>query len=98
MNSKDIELPVNYNDINSRQRKVVREEYIKLQGGKCCHCGAALDRPPCASVRSMSVDKSLFPTGFFDWPVHLHHNHKTGMTIGAVHCYCNAVLWCHYNE
>ena len=30
---------------------------------------------------------------FFKWPVHLHHCHDTGMTTGAVHCYCNAVLW-----
>jgi len=25
--------------------------------------------------------------------MHLHHNHETDMTEGAVHAYCNAVLW-----
>jgi hypothetical protein len=25
--------------------------------------------------------------------IHLQHCHKTNMTEGAVHAYCNAVLW-----
>jgi hypothetical protein len=41
---------------------------------------------------------SLFPKNFLKWPVHLHHSHDTGMTIGAVHSYCNAVLWQYHNE
>ena len=93
-----MKLPVNYNEINSKERRAVREEYVKLQEGKCYYCGALLSKNPCSSVRSMSVDKSLFPIGFFNNPVHLHHNHKTGMTIGTVHCYCNAVLWQYHNE
>lgn len=32
------------------------------------------------------------------YPVHLHHDHKTGLTIGAVHAKCNAVLWQYYGE
>lgn len=39
------------------------------------------------------IDERLFPKGFFDHPVHLHHNHDTGLTIGAIHCYCNAISW-----
>jgi hypothetical protein len=30
--------------------------------------------------------------------VHLHHSHETGMTIGAVHARCNAVLWQYHGE
>jgi hypothetical protein len=26
-------------------------------------------------------------------PVHLQHSHVTGLTEGAVHAFCNAVLW-----
>ena len=26
-------------------------------------------------------------------PIHLQHNHSTDMTEGAVHAYCNCVLW-----
>lgn len=92
-----MKLPVNYNETHYTVRKCIREEYIKRQKGKCCHCGEALDKNPCASVRNLSIDKDLFPPNFFIWPVHLHHNHDTGMTIGAVHCYCNAVMW-QYNR
>lgn len=91
-------LPVNYNDLNSKKKKLVREEYVRVQYGKCCHCGQPLDKNPCSSVRSLKVDKTLFPPGFFRWPIHLHHSHETGLTIGAVHCYCNAVLWQYYGE
>jgi len=91
-------LPVDYNSINSQQRKAVREEYLKLQEGLCCHCGARLDRVPHPSVMKLPIDRHLFPRNFFKYPVHLHHNHDTGMTIGAVHCYCNAVLWQYHGE
>ena len=40
----------------------------------------------------------LFPESFFKYPVHLHHSHDTGKTIGAVHAYCNAVLWEYYGQ
>lgn len=88
-----MELPINYNKADYKKRKAIRQEYIKRQGNKCYYCGCSLDENPCSSVRSRPITKTLFPSGFFNWPVHLHHNHKTGMTIGAVHCYCNAVLW-----
>ncbi len=32
-----------------------------------------------------------FPKGMLDHPVHLHHNHETGLTIGAIHVYCNII-------
>ena len=71
---------------------------MRHQDGKCYYCGAPLDGPPAMKVKKMKVTKSLYPTGFFRWPVHLHHSHVTGMTIGAVHNYCNAVLWEHEGE
>ena len=46
----------------------------------------------------MYITNSLFPPNFFKWPVHLHHSHDTGMTIGAVHARCNAVLWQYHGE
>lgn len=91
-------LPVKYKDLNPKEKKLVREKYVELQGGKCYHCGQPLDKNPCSSVRCLKVDKTLFPPGFFRWPVHLHHSHETGLTLGAVHCYCNAVLWQYHGE
>ena len=93
-----MDLPVDYTKICSAERKRVREEYVKRQGGLCQHCGASLDGDPAPEVKRLRVNKRLFPHGFFRWPVHLHHCHKTGMTIGAVHCYCNAVLWQYHGE
>lgn len=93
-----MELPVKYNSLNPKKKKLVREEYVRKQGGKCCHCGQDLTKKPCSSVRCLPVDETLFPPGFFKWPVHLHHSHDTGLTIGAVHCYCNAVLWQYHDE
>lgn len=88
-------LPVNYNEIHYTERRAVREEYIKLQDGKCYLCGESLEKEPKKAKR---ITKHLYPPNFFKYPVHLHHHHDTGMTIGAVHCYCNAVLWEYHNE
>lgn len=93
-----MKLPTDYNKLSRKERGLVRKEYIRLQKGKCIHCGGDLDRPPRPEVRSLKVDRSLFPPAFYDHPVHLHHNHDTGMTIGAVHAHCNAVLWYHHGE
>ena len=90
-----LKLPVNYNHLTSSKRREVRDFYYLLQEGKCYHCKAPLDRLPEAP---QSVDASLFPKGFFNNPVHLHHSHKTGLTIGAVHAHCNAVLWQYHGE
>jgi hypothetical protein len=91
-------LPVNYNALTQRERRVVREQYISEQDGKCHHCHAPLDGEPSVEIRSESINLRLFPPNFLSNPVHLHHNHNTGMTIGAVHARCNAVLWQYHGE
>jgi len=93
-----MKLPVNYNDLHWTDRRTAREEYIKVQEGKCCHCGEMLTGKPPKSIRDKPINKELFPDNFFKWPIHLHHSHDTGLTIGAVHNYCNAVLWQYYGE
>jgi hypothetical protein len=49
-------------------------------------------------VQEIWVDLKLFPRGFLSNPVHLHHCHTTGLTIGAVHSRCNAILWQHHGQ
>ena len=93
-----MKLPVNYNDTHFTKRRPVREEYVKRQGGRCYHCNTSLDGEPSKKVKTLLIDKDLFPSTMFNWPVHLHHNRNTGMTIGAVHAVCNAVLWQYYGE
>lgn len=93
-----MKLPVNYNKISYYQRRIVREEYIRLQGGKCYHCGHSLNNEAPEEILNKDINKNLFPLGFFSWPIHLHHDHVTGTTIGAVHCHCNAILWQFHGE
>jgi hypothetical protein len=85
--------PSNYNEMNSFQRKICREEYIIEQNGKCYHCKSDLKESPPKDILDIKIKHSLFPESFFKYPLHLHHDHKTGMTIGTVHNLCNAVLW-----
>lgn len=93
-----MELPVNYDTLTPEERRAVREEYILRQDGKCAHCGEPLTGKPSRLVQRKWINESLFPRNFFKWPVHLHHSHDTGMTIGAVHARCNAFLWQYLGE
>lgn len=86
-------LPVNYTKLQRIERRQVRLQYIKEQDGKCMYCGRSLDEEPPGEITSKIVDWRQFPEGFLDYPIHLQHDHRTGMTEGAVHAYCNAVLW-----
>jgi hypothetical protein len=90
--------PQNYNELSSKERRILREEYVRHQGGNCYYCNAPLNGPPAMKAAKVKITPSLYPAGFFRWPVHLHHDHDTGMTIGAVHNRCNAILWEYHNE
>lgn len=91
-------IPAHYSKLGSERRRAVRNRYVELQKGMCHHCGADLDGPPTPAIRALSIQVRAFPTGFFVNPVHLHHDHKTDLTIGAVHARCNAVLWQYHGE
>jgi hypothetical protein len=93
-----MKLPVNYEKTSIHERRLVREEYIRIQDGKCHYCNQSLSGGPNKSVTRKKIDRKLFPKNFFKWPIHLHYCHKSGMTIGAVHNYCNAVLWQYFGE
>jgi len=91
-------LPVNYDKLQRHERRAVREQYIKEQNGLCHHCKQPLNGKPAEDVFNKPINWRNFPDGFLNFPVHLHHHHNTGMTIGAVHAYCNAVLWQYHGE
>lgn len=95
---KEIILPAIYDELDWREKKAVREKYVEIQNGYCSHCFKPLSGEPSKEILQMKVTESLFPPNFFKYPVHLHHSHETGLTIGAVHNYCNAVLWEHFGE
>lgn len=91
-------LPVNYNDTPPHERRLVREEYVRQQHGVCSHCGELLSGSPPQHIMEKRINVKLFPPTFFKWPVHLHHDHGTGLTLGAVHNICNAVLWQYHGQ
>lgn len=90
----DYDLPVDYDKLERWERREVREQYIKEQDGKCYYCGEPLDEEAPDRIKNEPVNWNLFPDGFLDYPIHLQHDHYTGMTEGAVHNHCNAVMWC----
>lgn len=93
-----IKLPIDYDSLSSSKKKIIKEQYIVLQNGLCWYCKKPLSDIPADHIRKKPIDKTLFPPTFFDYPLHLHHNHETGLTIGVVHNYCNAVLWEYHGE
>jgi len=86
-------LPVNYDNLHWSERRKVREQYVNEQNGLCYFCHHPLTDAPSAEVQEKKIDLQLFPGGFLDHPIHLQHCHKTGLTEGAVHAYCNGVMW-----
>ncbi len=91
-------LPAVYEAHSREVRALIREEYARLQGGTCPFCLQPLASDPPPVIQRLPLSKMLWPPEFFRWPVHLHHDHKTGLTIGAFHARCNAVLACYFHE
>ena len=86
-------LPVEYDNLKPAERRVVREQYIREQAGNCWYCNNPLSGPPVQRVQDKRINLKLFPPNFLKYPVHLQHDHDNGLTEGAVHARCNAVLW-----
>lgn len=93
-----MKLPVNYHKTHYTIRRLVREEYIERQDGKCYLCGEPLSNDPREDILNSPINWKLFPLNFLRYPIHLHHSHESGDTIGAVHAYCNAYLWQYLSE
>jgi len=91
--------PQDYTKLSQSERRKLRNEYVTEQDGDCFYCGKSLyNEPTEAFKKDHPVNWRLFPEGFLNHPVHLHHNHRTGLTIGAVHAYCNAILFIYHGE
>jgi len=93
-----IKLSTQYSKLKPYQRRSVRERYIELQEGKCYWCEHPLNEEPPKEITDLEIKWRLFPPNFLKYPVHLQHCHDTDMTEGAVHAYCNAVMWQYHNR
>lgn len=90
--------PIKYSLASNYKRAQCKEEYIKEQGGKCWYCDKDLAGEPAKHIQDKAISLWMFSKGFFENPIHLHHDHTTDLTIGAVHARCNAVLWEHFGQ
>jgi len=90
-----MKLPTEYSKLDWKkgEKAIVREQYILEQKGLCYYCKTSLKLSPPSEITDKDINWGLFPPGFLNYPIHLQHNHDTDMTEGAVHAYCNAVLW-----
>lgn len=86
-------LPVRYTNLSPKQRREVREQYITEQNYKCWYCKNNLYLDQTDKILMKPINLKRFPVGFMDHKIHLQHDRKTGLTEGAVHARCNAVLW-----
>jgi hypothetical protein len=93
-----ITLPTRYDDLTPHERQRVRDEYARLQGGLCPFCLQPLVAEPPPVIQRLPLHSTLWPEEFFKWPQHLHHDHRSGLTIGTYHARCNAVLACYFHE
>jgi len=92
-----MELPINYDEASSQTRKEARLQYIELQNNLCMYCGTNIHEKPYNLKTKRKVDWDNFPPNFLQYPIHLQHNHNTGLTEGAIHSLCNAISW-QYDE
>ena len=86
-------LDTDYHSLHYSKRRLLREQYILEQDNKCFYCKEDIRQPPPKRITDKTINWDLFPDNFLKYPVHLQHNHTTGLTEGAVHSYCNAVMW-----
>ena len=87
---KKWELPQHYPSLKPYERAQVRNQYVKEQDGLCHYCAEPLSGSPSTNY---TLDMRRFPRNFLRYPIHLHHCHQTGLTLGAVHALCNGILW-----
>jgi len=94
--------PQRYRDLNTNQRRKLRDEYVEHFRGRCLYCGLKLDGLPSRIVRDSAdeIEWDDLPggkEGFLSNPIHLHHDQVTGLTLAPIHALCNAHSW-HFYE
>lgn len=87
-----------YSRLTPYQRRELRNQYIKAQNGLCYFCKSDIYSEPPREITNLQINWKLFPEGFLNYPIHLQHNHDTDLTEGAVHAYCNAVMWQYFKR
>lgn len=92
---QDSPLPHRYSDLNTSQRRKLREQYVEHFRGRCLYCDEPLNDKPHEYVRAKATSIAWWnlpggKKGFLSNPIHLHHDHDTDLTLAAIHALCNA--------
>jgi len=82
-----------YKQLTPHERRSLRNAYVEAQNGLCYWCNCPLNEKPPNGITSKKIDWRRFPQKILKYPIHLQHDHDSGLTEGAVHSYCNAVMW-----
>ena len=88
----NLELPTKYSSLSGERLSAVKEAYICLQRERCWLCGNNL-----YELSKYLVDNpKLMPLCGNElaerYPLHLHHDHDTGLTLGVTHAECNIII------
>lgn len=87
-----------YSRLTPYERRDLRNQYVEAQKGLCYWCKSDIHSDPPKKITDFKINWNLFPEGFLNYPIHLQHNHATDLTEGAVHAYCNAVMWQYFKR
>lgn len=94
-----LELPAMYDALTWYERREVREKYTIVQCNRCYYCKSELDMEAPQWLRDKyPLDPRRWGPEFLKHPIHLHHCHRSGLTLGATHAYCNAILAQYHGE
>ena len=93
MSDRALPSPQDYTLLNWQERQDLRWQYVRSQDDNCFYCDASLFDEPPDHILIKPINWRSFPENFRQYPIHLQHDHDTNMTEGAVHAYCNAVMW-----
>lgn len=86
-----LELPTKYSSLSGERLAVVKEAYICLQRERCWLCGGNLYELPNHVVDNPNLIGLCSSQLAEQHPLHLHHNHDTGLTLGVAHAECNII-------
>lgn len=86
-----LQLPTKYSSLSGQRRAAVKEAYICLQRERCWLCGDSLYALPTFIVDNPNVVQLCYNQLAEQFPLQLHHDHDTDMTLGVTHAECNAI-------
>jgi len=93
-----LELPIKYSSLSGERLSAVKEAYTCLQRERCWLCGNNLWDLPKYIVENPKLMGLCGNQLAEHSPLHLHHDHDTGLTLGVTHAECNIISSLTYEQ